>query len=109
MNKLIHNYITADNTDFLQGTDLETAPGDGVYDIRIASTQADTGIDVTSTGHAGSVVRGQEALLRANGEIRQYDPPITVAVLDGDRVTINIDVVTAATVGVMVAFRPAFE
>lgn len=102
---VVSSTITADNTDILSGTDLANIPGDGQLDIFIASTQNDTVYSITGPGNE-PIARLQKAQLRTNGmPIMSDDLPLTLLVSQGGHYVINIDIVTAATVNVIVIFR----
>jgi len=92
--------MTADNTDVLAGSDLESIPRGGVLTIYGASTQNDT--DFTVTGpNMQAVVRAMPLTLRASAEIRQdSDVPFVVPVARAGKYILNVNVVTAATVRV---------
>lgn len=88
---------TADATDALDGTDLQTIPGPGGLTIFVASTQLDTLLTITGPG-SEPVVRNRPMLLRAGPEIRQdEDVAYMIPVVQGGRYIINVDVTTAAT------------
>lgn len=96
---------TADDSDFLANTDLANIPGPGMLSVYAASTQNDTLLTITGPG-AEAVVRAQAILLRANAEIRM-DEDITfpVAVSQGGRYVLDINVQTAATFRIRAVFQ----
>ena len=101
---VVRTFGTADNTDVLNGTDLDSIPGAGILVLQGASTQNDTLITVTGPG-SEPVIRARALLLRANAEIRvNEDPPMTVGVVQGGHYVLNIDVVTAATFQIVATF-----
>lgn len=103
----VESVITASNTDFLAGTQLDQPGVPGVYTIWIASTLGDTTITVTIGGR--TVVDAAVAVLRANSEIREEsDPFFTVLSRTGGRPVINVVEGTAASIRVRVKFIPAF-
>jgi len=102
----VETTVTADNTDFLAGTQLDQPGVPGVYTIWIASTVGDTEISVTLGGR--TLVSGATAVLRANSEIRENeDTFFQMLSKTGGRPIININIVTAAIARVRVKFIPA--
>lgn len=97
----VSGIVTADNSNILANTDLQTAPADGVLEVYIASTQADTIIDISSPGViAGKQVKPQ---LRANGVPElSNDSPYSLVVSLGQQLIVKVDVVTSATVGYVI-------
>lgn len=97
---------SADNADFLSGTQLDQPGVPGVYTIWSASTLGDTEITITLGGR--TVVSAAQMVLRANSEIReQEDTFFQMLSMTGGRPVININVVTAATFRIRVKFIPA--
>ncbi len=102
--QVVEVVLTADNTDVLSGSDLESIPAGGVLTVFIASTQDDTGISITGPNIV-AIVRDQVAVLRANAEIAQdRDIAYVMPVQNAGRYLISIDVVTAATVRVRAVY-----
>jgi len=102
----IRKVLTADDTDVLNGTDLENIPGPGILLIGAASTQNDTLMSITGRGF--EVPFRQQALaLRTNGQLTEDDDPISVVTPQGGKVIVDINIVTAATVVVEAMFIPA--
>lgn len=99
---------TADDNDFLSGSDLDNIPEGGLLVVNIASTQDDTLIEITGPGGA-PVVRNQAAVLRANAEIALDDPDFVVGVSQGGHYIIAVNVQTAATFRVRAIYIPADE
>ena len=105
----VTRYITADNTDVLSGTDLAQIPDQGTLGLYIASTQADTVVTITGPGiePAGRLITVQ---LRTNGQPNQSDDlGYLLPVVQGGKYVINVDVVTAATVGIIASFTSDLE
>ena len=102
---VVSKTITADNSDILANTDFANIPANGQLDIFLASTQNDT--VVTITGPANEpIIRGQTLQLRSNGmPLLSDDIPFSLLVTQGGHYVINIDIVTGATVNVIVIFR----
>lgn len=100
--------ITADDTDVLAGTDLDSLEGEGQLDVFAISTQADTLMTITAPGMeapARAVELPQETrAIRPNDDI-----PYTLPLAMGGHVTIAIDIVTAATVQFMAIYRKEGE
>ncbi len=103
----VESVITASNTDFLAGTQLDQPGVPGVYTVWVASTVGDTTITITQGGR--TIADGAVATLRANSEIRENeDTFFQMTSPTGGRPVINITEVTAATIRVRVKFIPAF-
>lgn len=101
----VESTITADNTDFLAGTQLDQPGVFGVYTIWAASTLGDTQISVTLGGR--TMVNAATVVLRANSEIRENeDTFFQMLSTTGGRPVININIVTAAVVRIRVKFLP---
>lgn len=99
---------TSDNANALASTDLQSAPGPGVYLFWVASSQADTIITITAPPQVAS--RNITPHLRTNGvPLVSDDSPVAVAVNGGEQVALQIDIVTAATCGYVVKFIPKAE
>ena len=100
----VRTFMTADNTDVLDGTDLDSMPGGGLLVIRAASTQNDTLLTITAPNQEAPI-RARAMILRANAEIRlNEDEPYVVGMMQGGHAVIAIDVVTAATVQLSATF-----
>ncbi len=99
---------TADDADALSGTDLESAPGAGVMQIYVISTQQDSVYSISAGGQI--IVRAQQATLRANAEPRiNEDPVVSFPVGGGEKIVLNLDVVTAGTIKSVARFFFAEE
>lgn len=95
--------VTADSTNVLAGSDLQSAPAAGVVLLWIASSQADTRITFTCPPKVAS--RNITPHLRTNGvPLVSDDSPVAVPVNGGEQIAVQVDVVTAATVGYVVKF-----
>jgi len=104
----VEQTLTADNGDFLSGTQLDQPGVPGVYTIWATSTVADTLITITQGGR--TVVDGAALTLRANSEIRENeDTFFQMLSRTGGRPVININVQTAAIVRVRVKFLPGLR
>lgn len=97
--------VTADNTNVLAGTDLATAPGNGVLTVFVSSTQADTIVSLSAPPLIPA--RSINPQLRTNGVPQISDDiPYVMPVRAGSPITLSIDIVTGATVGYVVLFAP---
>lgn len=95
-------FLTAVNADILTGSELEFAPGQGVYIVRAASTVNTA--TLAANGNRHPVVSSARAVtLRANGESRAEDQPWTLEVEEGEKVTLAL-AGTTGTVGVFVQY-----
>jgi len=103
----VESTLTADNADFLAGTQLDQPGVPGVYTIWGASTVGDTTISITLGGR--TITNAAVLTLRANSEIRENeDTFFQMLSATGGRPQININVQTAAVVRIRVKFIPAF-
>ncbi len=80
---------TAVDSDVLNGSEVETAPGRGMYVIRAASTVATATLAVATPGQP-EISNDRAITLRANGEVRAEDAPWVVVVRKGDRVVVDL-------------------
>jgi len=102
----VERTLSADNADFLAGSQLDQPGVPGVYTIWGASTLGDTEISVTLGGR--TLTNAAILVLRANSEIRENeDTFFQVSSPTGGRPVININIVTAAVVRIRVKFLPA--
>ncbi len=81
--------LTAGDTDVLNDSEIETAPGDGMYVIRAASTVSTATLAVSTPGRP-EISKARTISLRANGEVRAEDSPWVAVVDKGDRVVIAL-------------------
>lgn len=104
----VSGIVQADTTNVLSGSDLQSAPGPGAVLLWIASNQADT--IITFTAPPRVALRNVKPMLRANGvPLVSDDSPVAVAVQGGEQIAVQVDIVTAATVGYFVKFIPKDE
>lgn len=102
----VERTLTADNADFLAGTQLDQPGQAGVYTVWGASTVGDTELTITLGGQR--ITDAAILTLRANSEIRENeDTFFQMLSVTGGRPLININVVTAAVVRIRVKFLPA--
>lgn len=86
---VVNEVHTGADADALNGTELETMPGDGLLTVRAAST-VNTATLLVQSPNQPAVSVARAITLRANGEIRSYDVPWIIAVTEGERVTIGL-------------------
>lgn len=105
----VQTFITADNTDVMASTDLANIPSDGQLDVYIASTQNDTVFTLTGP-NIEPAARLQRVEQRTNGQPSLVDSvPFSLPVSQGGHYVLNVDVVTAATVGILFVHRSLDE
>lgn len=99
---------TGADADALSGTDLERTPGPGFLEVWLAST-VNTATLTAVVGNE-NIVRAQVIPLRTNGIPNTSDDPpqIALAVLDSQKVVINIGG-TTGTVHTIAQFTPEDE
>ena len=90
MRTIIYSEVhTGADGDVLTGTELETAPGDGLITLRAASTVNTATLNVQSPNQPATSVN-RAITLRANGEIRSYDVPWVVRVQKDERLEVAL-------------------
>jgi hypothetical protein len=96
--------ITVDDTDVLAGTQLDTLQAGGQLDLFLLSTQADTLLDVFGPGNEPLVTSAE-----INQETRaprvNDDTPLTLVIGKAGHYTVNVNIVTAATVQLVAIYR----
>jgi hypothetical protein len=99
--------FAADDADALAGTALDTLEAGGQLDIYIMSTQADTAITITGPDNEPIVVSGEvpQGTLGTRGIQIESDPAYSLFVRTGGHYTVNIDIVTGATVQLLAIYR----
>lgn len=103
----VEKTLTADDGDFLSGTQLDQPGVPGAYTIWGASTVGDTALTISMGGR--TITDAAILVLRANSEIREDEDTFFQAISIGlGRPVLNINVVSAATVRIRVVFIPAF-
>lgn len=110
MAKLIVNrYLSADNADVLDGTDLQTMPGDGELIIFAASNQVDHELSVTMGGQDVPML-SQIITSRAIAAVNtDQDVPIQIPVDKGAKVKINLNVVASGATNIYCMWRDEDE
>jgi len=104
----VESLLTASNTDFLSGTQLDQPGVPGVYTVWIASTVGDTTITISLGGR--TLTDAAVATLRANSEIRENDDTFfQISSQTGGRPIISVVEVTSAVIRVRVKFLPAMQ
>lgn len=103
----VESTLTASNSDFLSGTQLDQPGVPGVYTVWLASTVGDTLVTISLGGR--TIVNSGTVILRANSEIRENeDPYFQMLSRTGGRPVIDVTEVTAMTCRVRVRFIPGF-
>jgi len=99
----VDGVVTADNANILAATDLQSAPGPGILEVYIASSQADTVVSISAPPNIpGRAIR---PALRANGTPNLSDmSPFSLGLGGGEQITISVDIVTAGSCGYSVRF-----
>lgn len=91
--------LTAVDADILSGSELEFAPGDGVYIVRAAST-VNTATLAVSGNRSPVTSSARPITLRANGLVLEDDMAWTLPVSEGEKITIAL----AGTTGTVYVF-----
>jgi len=98
----VRRFLTADDTDLLAGTDLDNVPVGTNMFIYGASTQIDTTMTLTVPG-IQAPLNANPLVVRAGPELRQDEDLLVAFFVDQNgHVVVAIDVVTAATVVILV-------
>jgi len=98
--------ITADDADVLAGTALDQLEAGGQLDIYALSTQADTLLTLTGPD-SEPIALAVELPQQARAPSLSDDPSYSLLVRTGGHFTVNIDIVTAATVQFLAVYRKA--
>jgi len=98
--------LTADDTDVLANTALEQLEAGGQLDVLILSSQADTLLTITGPDNE-PIALGVEVPQETRALRPGQDLGLSLVVVSGGHYTINVDIVTAATVQIMVIYRKA--
>lgn len=100
--------IAATTTNLLSGTDLQSAPGQGIVIAWVASTQADSRVSFGAPPKIA--LRNVTPHIRTNGvPLCSDDSPVAIAVNGGEQIILQVTIVTAATFGYVVKFIPQAE
>jgi len=98
--------LTADDSDVLAGTALDQLEAGGQLDIFALSTQADTLLTITGPDNEPIVQNGE--LPQETRAIRpSEDLPLSLVVITGGHFTVDLNIVTGATVQLMAIYRKA--
>lgn len=82
---------TSANADLLDGESIDPMPSDGYLRVYVVSTVNTCTVAIDPAKHISPTGAGvQAAPIRANGEIRAYDPHWELAVSAGEKVVIQI-------------------
>ena len=98
--------LTGDDTDVFAGTQLDTLQSGGQLDIWMLSSQADSIASLFGPGNepvATSIEISNEARVPRPND----DTPFTLVIQKAGHYTLNVDIVTAATVYIVAAYREA--
>lgn len=98
----VAKFVTSANSNVLDDTELETAPGVGTFMVRAASTVNTATIRVAGESTSGKV-KLRSILHRANAEVRSTDSAWVVTVTSGARVEVEIGG-TTGTVMIQVTY-----
>ena len=98
--------LTADDVDVLSGTALDQLEAGGQLDIFVISTQADTLLTITGPD-AEPIALSIEVPLETRAIRPADDLPFSLPLLSGGHYTVNVDIVTAATVQFIAIYRKA--
>lgn len=102
----VEEVLTATDSDFLAGTQLDQPGVPGVYTIWAASTVGDSTMTITLGGRL--ITNAAVIILRANSEIRENEDNFwQMLSLTGGRPVINVIETTAMSARIRVKFLPA--
>ncbi len=102
----VTQFLTADSNDVLTGTQLDQVPLPGTFSVLAASTVNDT--EITISLGQDTYIDAQPLPLRANGVPEAAEDYSQVTQSPGGvRPVIQINIVTAATVMIIIQFVPA--
>ena len=104
---VVEKVISADDADFLSGSDLESIPANARIVVFFSSTQDDTLLSITGPNIL-QLVDSQAVTMRSGAEIRQNeDVPYSFTAQRAGRYVIDVNIQTAATVrGRVIALLP---
>lgn len=104
----VYGTLSADTANALANTDLQSAPDDGVLVVQLVATQTDW--EFSLSAGQDTPVRVQKVAYKASATINENDDPsVTLPVLAGQQLILNINVVTAGTGAYLVRFFPEDE
>lgn len=98
--------LTADDTDVLAGTALDQLEAGGQLDLFLVSTQADTLFSLRGPGNA-PIAENIEVPNETRTIDTQKDVPFQLVVPTGGHYTVDVNIVTAATVQLSAIYRIA--
>jgi len=88
---VVSENLSSTVVDFLAGSALDPVPGDGALRVFCASSVDTANIAIErSKGRNPTGIGAQGVPIRANGEIRDYDPHWEMEVKQGEKVTITV-------------------
>lgn len=98
--------LTVDDADVLGGTALDQLEAGGQLDIYLLSTQADTLATLTGPDNE-PIIQAVEVPQETRAIRPTDDVPLSLVVLSGGHYTLDVNIVTAATVQVLAIYRKA--
>lgn len=99
--------LTGDDTDVLAGTNLDQLEAGGQLDVLIVSSQADTLFSLSGPDNE-PIVQASEVPFEATRALRPtQDLVMSLVVVSGGHYTLDVNIVTAATVQLMAIYRKA--
>lgn len=98
--------LTTDDVDVLAGTALDQLEAGGQLDLFVMSTQADTVLTITGPD-AEPIALSIEVPQETRALRPADDLPFSLPLLSGGHYTVNVDIVTAATVQFIAIYRKA--
>lgn len=106
---LVRKVLTADETNILSGTELQSIPTDGNLEIYAASSQSDTNMTIFRPG--GEVIIFNRPITQRTGGVVDTisDTPYELPVTAGESPRIDIDINTAASVAIEIQYRALGE
>lgn len=98
--------LVADDADVLAGTQLDQLETGGQLDLFLISTQADTLLSVTGPDNE-PIVQAVELPQETRAIRPTDDVPLSLRIVAGGHYTVNLNIVTAATVQFLGIYRKA--
>lgn len=99
---------SATTANLLAGSDLQSAPSQGIVICWVASTVADSIVNFGAPPRIA--LRNVTPHIRANGvPLCSDDSPVAIAVNGGEQIILQVTEVTAMTFGYVVKFIPQAE
>jgi hypothetical protein len=102
--RVFSEQITADDADVLAGTQLDTLQEGGQLDVFLLSSQPDTLYSIFGPGNE-PIVTNAEVMNETRSPRPNDDTPHTLVIMKAGHYTLDINIVTAATVILLAVFR----